>query len=322
MTTGIESRSFEDTAKMCQAGQEVSMERSVTGKNRIGAPAALRWIGAAAAAVLCVLGGMRVYAMQKTVSEQPKYAEEARAILREGFDSKDFQVRIEAITATGMIGQNEALIARVGACLQDKNAEVRLAAVHTLGDVKNRQSEELLRKTLEQDRVPEVSFAAAKVLATWQDSEGIDALYDVFAHQRKTRSNLILTEERSVVGEFHSAPSAMMFIIEKGVGYVPVPGAGEGFAALTMLVKDPGLSDRAGVVLILARQKNSGSLELLRRALADKDWSVRAAAAQMIARTARMELRDALVPLFTDKNRKVRFQAAGAYLHLLQVAKS
>lgn len=43
---------------------------------------------------------------------------------------------------------------------------------------------------------------------------------------------------------------------------------------------------------------------------------MRASAAQMITQSARVELRDDLVPLFSDKNWKVRFRAAGAFLHL------
>jgi hypothetical protein len=36
----------------------------------------------------------------------------------------------------------------------------------------------------------------------------------------------------------------------------------------------------------------------------------------MIASSARVELRDDLVPLFNDKNHEVQFRAAGALLHL------
>ncbi len=248
-------------------------------------------------------------------------AERARAILKEGLDSKDFTVRIQAITATSMVGQNEALLARLEDFLRDKNVEVRLAAVHALGDLHSPQSTDSLRKTLEEDNAPEVSFAAAKVLAELQDPAGTDALMDVFHGKRKTESSMIKKEERSTFGEFHSFPSAMMFVIGKGIGYVPVPGAGEGFSAITTLLRDRGLSDRASVLFILARTKTPESLNLLRDGLQDEDWSVRAAATQMVAHTAQTELRDSLLPLLDDKNQKVRFRAAGAYLHLLLVAK-
>lgn len=251
----------------------------------------------------------------------PSSAERARAVLRAGFDSKDFRVRIGAISAVGMAGRNEILLSRVDDSLQDKNVEVRLAAVHALADIKSSQSEGALRKAMETDTVPEVSFAAAKVLAGWRDREGIGFLEEVYEGKRKTKSDLLRQQERSFFSEFHSFPSGMMFIVSKGIGYAPVPGAGEGFSALTLLLKDPGLSDRAQVLLILGRTKSPASIRLLREALQDRDWSVRAVAAQMIAQTAEVRLRDSLLPLLGDQNQTVRFQAAGAYLHLLLVAK-
>jgi hypothetical protein len=38
-----------------------------------------------------------------------------------------------------------------------------------------------------------------------------------------------------------------MFVVSEGVGYVPVPGAGEGFSAIMGLLSDPDLSARASV---------------------------------------------------------------------------
>jgi HEAT repeat protein len=269
----------------------------------------------------CPLFGLPGDAPQAESKPLPPNAERARAILKEGLDSKDFTVRIQAITATSMVGRSETLLARLESFLHDKNVEVRLAAVHALADLHSPQSTDSLRKALEQDNTPEVSFAAAKVLAELRDPAGTTALIDVYNGRRKTGSNVLKKEERSTFEEFHSLSSALMFVIGKGIGSVPVPGTGEGFSAITSLLRDRGLSDRASVLFILARTKTPASLDLLRNALQDEDWSVRAAATQMVAHTAQTELRDSLLPLFDDKHQKVRFRAAGAYLHLLLVAK-
>jgi HEAT repeat protein len=256
----------------------------------------------------------------QTASQPASDAELARAILKEGFDSHDYEVRMQAITAASMVGRNEALLARLAEFLHDKNVDVRLATVHALADLHSPQSKAWLRQALD-DKTPEVSFAAAKLLAGMQDPAGTGALIEVYDGKRKTSSNILRKEERSTFDEFHSLPSATMFVIGKGIGYIPVPGAGEGFTAITMLLKDPKLSDRANALFILCRTKNSESATLLRKALEDDDWSVRAVAAQMIAHTAQTDLRDSLPPLFKDDNHKVRFRAAGAYLHLLLIAK-
>jgi HEAT repeat protein len=240
----------------------------------------------------------------------------ARAILTEGLESSDFVVRIQAITAASMVGGNETMVARLEDCLKDKNVQVRLAAIHALVDLKSPQIREGLRKTLEEDSAPEVLFAAAKALAGLEDSAGTTALMDVYDRKRKTRSSLLEQKKRSFFEEFHSPHSTLMFLIAKGIGYVPVPGAGDGVSAITELLKDPGLSDRAEVLFVLCGTKNKESRDLLSKALRDDDWSVRAAATQIIAQTAKAELRESLLPLFEDKNQRVRLRAAGAYLHL------
>lgn len=273
------------------------------------------------AAFCALLLGSAFAWTQEAVPTKTDNAERARAILRDGLESKDYSIRIEAISASSMIGHNEALIGRLEQFLHDKNADVRLATVNTLGDLHTVRRERILRTVLTEEKTPEVSFAAAKILATSGDAAGIQALMAAYDGSRKTRSNALKRQERQFAEKFHSAPSAVMFVLGEGIGNVPVPGAGEGFTAISQLLKDPGLSDRANVVLILARKREPESLELLRKALQDKDWSVRASAAQMIAHTARVDLRDDLPPLFDDKNEKVRFRAAGAYLHLLLVEK-
>lgn len=144
---------------------------------------------------------------------------------------------------------------------------------------------------------------------------------DVYDRKRKTRSNIIEQKKRNFFDEFHSSQSTLLFIISQGIGYAPVPGAGDGFSAISELLKDPGLSDRAEVLFVLCRTKTVETQELLRTALRDQDWSVRASATQIIAQTAQVELREALPPLFADRNQRVRLRAAGAYLHLSLVEK-
>ena len=247
--------------------------------------------------------------------------ERARAILQDGFESKDYSTRIEAVTAAGMVGRKEAMVSRLEQFLDDKNADVRLAALAALADLHDPQTENPLVKVLRDDKTPEVSFAAAKILGASGDPAGITALNEVFRGTRKTRSNELKTRERHFVEQFHSAPSAVLFIVGEGIGYVPDPGAGEGFSAISALLRDSKLSDRASALLILARKPTPESQDLLRTGLHDEDWSVRATAAQMIAHTAQSGLQDSLPLLFDDKSEKVRFRAAGAYLHLARAEK-
>jgi hypothetical protein len=71
-------------------------------------------------------------------------------------------------------------------------------------------------------------------------------------------SGLVRTETRNFVHNFHSTQSTAAFIVREGIGYVPVPGVGEGFSAMMRIMSDPELSARAGVVLLLGKEKRPG----------------------------------------------------------------
>jgi len=276
---------------------------------------------------LIALGVLSLVSFRTAAQLQPannnteSAVDRARTLLNEGFDDGDYTVRIQAITSAGMVKKDDALLHRLQGFLADKNVQVRLATVQTLSDFHTPDVAAVLREDLNKEETPEVWFAVAKVLGTWGDPGGTKALINVYDRNHKTRSGVLKREERNVKNQFHSTPSAVVFIVSRGVGYVPVPGAGEGFSAISSLLRDPAISDRASVLLILCRKKTRTSEKLLRRSLKDDDWSVRAVAAQMIAHTAQTDLLDALIPLFDDKNEKVRFRAVGAYLHLNLVAK-
>lgn len=252
---------------------------------------------------------------QKTVSD-------ARAVLRSGVESSDPKVRVQAIQAVGLIGISDEVRGKLEDSLKDGNIQVRIAAIKTLADLKSTGSIPILEKLLQKDDVPEVQFAAAKTLFRFHDEKGTQWLEELYNGSRTATSSALTNESRKFFGNFHSLESAATFIVSEGVGYVPVPGVGEGFSAVTGLIADPDLSPRAGALMLLVRDAGPESEGLLKKALADKDWSVRAVSTQMIAYTGRASLREDLTPLFKDKNDKVRFRAAGAYLHFALIARS
>jgi HEAT repeat protein len=243
-------------------------------------------------------------------------ANRARSIIREGIESKDPDVRIQALVATGMVGRDERGESALQGALKDKDVQVRIAAINALADLKAVVGNPALENVMRGDDVPEVRFAAAKALYTLMDPAGKAALLEVYEGKIDPNSNYFRKRARGIKREFHSVQSGTMFLVGTGVGFAPVPGAGAGFSAMMELVSDPELSPRAHSLLILGKEKSPEATQLIERGLTDKDWSVRAAAAQLVAHTARTELRESLLPLFDDKKEKVRFRASGAYLHL------
>ena len=246
----------------------------------------------------------------------PSPDERARDVLKAGVDSKDPGARLQTVIASSLIGSNPEVIGRLEKLLGDKDVAVRVAAVNALADLKARSSIPALQRTLAKDEVPEVAFAAAKALYIFNDAAGKEALNEVFDRRISGKSNAIRKQARDFFGKFRTLKSSVMMVVTEGIGFVPVPGAGAGISALTELLEDPELSTRASVVLLLGRAKTAEADDVLRRAVTDKDWTVRAAAAQTIAQSGRLNLQDQLLPLLDDSKDKVRFRAAGAYLHL------
>jgi HEAT repeat protein len=115
---------------------------------------------------------------------------------------------------------------------------------------------------------------------------------------------------------FQTPRTLMLFAFREGVGFVPVPGVGEGVSSLTLMLSDAGVSGRAASLLLLAHDNSPEVLPALREALKDKDGSVRAAAVHSIALHDNPDFMADLLPLMDDPKDAVRFRAAAGYIRL------
>ncbi|HTV07179.1 MAG TPA: HEAT repeat domain-containing protein [Acidobacteriaceae bacterium] len=241
----------------------------------------------------------------------------AQNIINVGLSSNDPATRPRAIAATGMIAKTQSVRERIEGFLSDKDVNVRVAAADTLGDLGFHESIPALRHVLDNDPVPEVEFAAAKALYRLNDPKGKEALEDVVYANLNTKSSYFQRQKRRVFSSFHSVHGASLFLLGTGGGFVPIPGAGMGLSEVARLMDDSALTPQATVVLLLGREHSANIDKLLLFSLKDKDATVRSAAVLMIALTARTDMRQYLVPLLSDNDARVRFRAAGAYLHLI-----
>ncbi|MEP7305785.1 MAG: HEAT repeat domain-containing protein [Acidobacteriota bacterium] len=82
------------------------------------------------------------------------------------------------------------------------------------------------------------------------------------------------------------------------------------------LIVDTGVPGRAGAALMLATERDQATLDALRDALSDSDWSVRAAAVHAIALRKDPRLKSDLAPMLEDQNEGVRLRAAAGCLRL------
>lgn len=247
--------------------------------------------------------------------------QQCRDILESALKDKNPDVRKQAAVALSLVGSRAPYLSLVDSVLEDKDVEVRLAAVASMVDMRSKSSVAALHKALK-DPVPEVSFAAAKALWGLGDLEGRAALMAVLSRETKTSSNFLTKQMRDTLRLMHTPKGIFMFAVKQGIGFAPVPGAGEGVASMQALLSDPGVSGRAAAALLLGREKDPEILAALRDALTDRDWSVRAAAVHALAVQNNPALLSAIAPLLDDKKEAVRLRAAAASIRLETVRPS
>lgn len=239
----------------------------------------------------------------------------ARNYLDDSLKDKNPDTRKHAVQALGLVSVREPYRVQLEGMLDDKDVEVRLAVITSLVDLKTARTVPALRKALDSE-VPEVSFAAAKALWTLNDPHGRDALLSVLSGDMKTSSGFIAKQKREALRMVHTPKTMFMFALHQGANLAPVPGLGAGVSSLQGILSDPSVSGRAATALMLTTDRHPDVLPALEDALADKDWSVRAAAVHAIALRDNPALAKDLVPLLDDKKDAVRVRAAAGYLRL------
>jgi HEAT repeat protein len=221
--------------------------------------------------------------------------------------------RKQAVQALSIVA--ERFVPLLQSMLDDKDVQVRLAAVESLADVRNRRSTAALRVALD-DEVPEVSFAAAKALWTIADVGGKQELLAVLQGESKSASPVFSKEKRDAMRLMHIPQRIWMFAAQQGVGFVPIPYVGLGIASMHAILADPEVSGRAAAALLLGNDTDQATLDALKDALSDKAWTVRAAAVHSLALQNDLRFKDDLAPLLEDDNEAVQFSAAAGFLRL------
>jgi hypothetical protein len=241
--------------------------------------------------------------------------ERARGYLDQSLKDRNPDTRKQAVQALSLAGAHEPYLSMLVATLPDKDVQVRVATVTSLGDLKSPTTVPALQKVLDED-IPEVSFAAAKALWTLNEPAGREALLSVLSGETKTASGFLTKQKRDALRMLYTPKTLFMFAVKTGVGFAPVPGLGTGISSLQGILSDPSISGRAATALLLGADKDTKVVAALEDALGDKDASVRAAAVHAIALRDDPALGKDLLPLFEDKKEAVRDRAAAGYLRL------
>jgi len=262
-----------------------------------------------------------VMVQEAVAAERQAHLEAARLILEQGLREGNADQRREVVIALSLTRVENNPFPLLETALADKDVYVQVAACATLSGLPDPRALRLLRQALGNE-TPEVAFAAAKALYAQGDQQGRQALLDVATGECRARSGYFSVQRRNMLRTMKTPGGFFRMAFRYGIGFAPIPGLGIGLSSLAGLLADANLSGRAQAIAALPPVQDHETVAMLREALTDEDWSVRAAAVHALAVSdQRLILRD-LVPLFQDKKDAVRYRAAAAYLRLTTPAVS
>ena len=249
-----------------------------------------------------------------TVEATPEQKlDDAWSMLNAAVVSKHVDLRIQALAALGTLGINPVGIKRIAAAMNDKDLDVRTAAILAAGETNDRNLTGNLRAMLD-DKEPQVAFAAALTLWKMKDRSGEDILVAVVDGDRSANPTMANSTRQNLNRSLRHPAGLARLAGMQGAAMLLGP-FGFGITAYEYMHKNGGDAGRVTAIEQLSQQKN-GSIRLtLIAALGDKDVAVRAAAAKALGSYHERAASDALFPLFLDPKTPVRFTAAAAYIN-------
>ncbi len=232
------------------------------------------------------------------------------AMFEAAAQSKNTTQRALGVRALGLLVGSERARGLAEHALEDPRPEVRSAAATALGEMHAYASVPKLKKLLHDKRMA-VVMAAAHSLHDLKDDLAANAIYlDVLTGERK--GDGLITEQLDTL---HNPKELAMIGVEQGIGYVPF--AGIGWDAWRYTHKKNPHPARAVAAGLLAHDPDPRTgRALVRAALNDKDWIVRAAAVEAVARRGDPALEEKIEVCLFDSNPHVRFTAAAAVIRL------
>ena len=244
---------------------------------------------------------------------QENARKQAWNILMAGAHDSNMDKRANAIQALGLASGDLAAVRLAEDALGDKEALVRGAAAKALGALGSSESIPKLQNLLA-DKDVSVALAVGHALVQLASNSGYDIYYSLVVGVRKGRTSPI-TEQ---LNQMKTPARAIRFAFDQGVGFLPY--GGYGMEALKAWKKRSTAPTRAAAARELAGDPDPRSGQALAKAVSDKDWTVRAAAVEAIAKRGDPALLVDIVPAMSDRKDIVRYSAAAGVLRLSRIA--
>jgi HEAT repeat protein len=241
---------------------------------------------------------------------------DAWKLLMQGESSPKFRDRSDAVSALTILDRDRKAISAIADALQDKEETIRVLAASSLGEIKARSAIPQLKDTMNNDKSPQVSFAAAEALWKMGDREGRDIFYEVLDGERKVKPGLLKSKMHEARLDMHDPKALALIGVNEASGAFLGPFS-MGVSMVEEYARNNGTSIQALCAQMLALDESHETVDELTYALDDKNWTVRAAAARSLAklnvRAVLPQLKDMMV---NDKSQPARFAAAAAVIRL------
>jgi HEAT repeat protein len=241
--------------------------------------------------------------------------ETAWKLILSGLQSTNTEERVTAVRVLGLLIDDRKAGELAERALGDSKPEVRSAAATALGQMRSTASIPKLKQTLSDKEIP-VVLAAAHALQEMNDKAAYEVYYEILTGERKGSEGLI-AEQTAIL---HDPKKLAELGFEEGIGYVPF--ASIGWDALRVILRNDSTPVRAAAAKMLAKDPDPNSAKALVNATQDKNWIVRVAALEAIAKRGDPALRTKVEPSMYDAKREVRCAAAATVVHLVDVAEA
>jgi HEAT repeat protein len=243
-------------------------------------------------------------------------ADPAWSLLEAGLTQKSAARRVAAVRVLGRIPNDPHAIELAEKALKDKSSSVRTAAATALGLMHASAADTDLKQALK-DKNLAVVMAAAHALSLLNDPACYDVYYAVYTGARKNNQGMIAQEMKIL----HDPKQLVEMGVDEGVGFMPF--AGDGWQAYQTIMKDKkdGAAAKAALVTALAKDPEPRTGKLLLTVSQNRNWVLRVAALQAIAKRGDPVLLPGIEPRLSDSKREVRYAAAAAVISLQDAAK-
>ncbi len=239
----------------------------------------------------------------------------AWSLLEAGLTQKSAARRVAAVRVLGHISNDPHAIELAEKALKDKSSLVRTAAATSLGEMHASSADSSLKAALD-DKNFSVVMAAAHALLLLKDRMSYDVYYEVYIGERKNNSGMIAQQMQIL----HDPKQLAQMAFNEGIGYVPFSGIPWG--AYQTITKDRknGVAAKAVLLSALATDPEARTGKLLLTVSQNKNWVLRVAALEAIAKRGEPGLLQGIEPRLSDPKREVRLAAAATIIRLDDIA--